>query len=115
VRANGVLVDVIALGADDLLALWVDALIWLRRKGSSLVEVCSLPVKWARGFAWDPTTRRVVITSQDRYRLLVVRAEDDALRVEARFTDGVKEAFVRGSEIYAEMTDGVSFALRGLS
>jgi hypothetical protein len=115
VRANGLLVDVIALGADDLLALWVDALIWLRRKGSSLVEVCSLPVKWARGFAWDPTTRRVVITSQDRYRLLVVRAADDALTVEARFTDGVKEAFVRGSDIYAEMTDGVSFALRGLS
>lgn len=115
VRPNGLLVDVIALGADDLLALWVDALIWLRRKGSALVEVCHLPLKWARGFAWDPTSRRVVITSQDRYRLLVVRAEGDALTVEARFTDGVKEAFVRGSDIYAEMTDGVRFALRGLS
>lgn len=114
VRANGLLVDVLALGADDLLALWVDVLIWLRRKGSSLVVVCQLPLKWARGFTWDPTTRRVVITSQDRYRMLVVRAEGDALTVEARFTDGVKEAFVRGSDIYAEMTDGVSFALKGL-
>lgn len=115
VRANGLLVDVLALGADDLLALWVDALIWLRRRGSAMVVVCQLPVKWARGFTWDPATRRVVITSQDRYRMLVVRAEGDALTVEARFTDGVKEAFVRGSDIFAEMTDGVSFALKGLA
>ncbi|MEZ4394640.1 MAG: hypothetical protein R3A48_26505 [Polyangiales bacterium] len=114
--ANGFLVDVIALGADDLVALWVDALIWLRRKGSRLVVVHRLKMNMARGFAYDPASRRLIVTAQDpRGRLLVVRAEGDALRVEAKLLDGVKEAMFRAGEIYATMTDGVRFVLRGLA
>lgn len=113
---NGFLVDVIALGADDLVALWVDALIWLRREGSRLVVVHRLKMNMARGFAYDPAQRRFIVTAQDpRGRLLVVRAEDDSLRVEAKMLDGVKEAMFREGEIYATMTDGVRFVLRGLA
>lgn len=114
-RYNGLLVDVIATGPDDLVALWVDALVWLRRKDKRMEVVHALPLKWTRGFAYDPAQRRFIITSQDRARMLVVRAEGDVLTVEAKFTDGVKEAMFREGTIYAQMTDGVWFALRGLA
>jgi hypothetical protein len=113
-RPNGMLVNVIAMGPEDLAALWVDALVWLRRAGDALVVVATLRVKWARGFCWDGARRRLVITSQDRHRLLVVRAADDVFTVEAKLTDAVKEAKIRDGTVYAEMTDGVWFALRGL-
>lgn len=113
-RHNGLLVNVVALGPEDFVALWVDCLVWLRRKGNALAVVHALKLKWTRGFAYEPSPRRFIITSQDRARLLVVRAENDLLTIEAKFTDGVKEAMFRDGKIYAQMTDGVWFELRGL-
>lgn len=114
-RNGGFLVDVIALGDNDFVALWVDALVWLRAREGALEVVDAMPLKLARGFAYDAERRRLIVTSQERARLLVVRAEGDVLALEAKFEDGVKEAMFRGEEIYATMTDGVKFVLRGLA
>lgn len=114
-RNNSLLADIIALGPDDFVALWTDELTWLRRVDARLEVIDRMPVKWARGFAIDHARARLIITTQDRLRLLVVRAVDGKLTLEASFTDGVKEAFFREGTIYATMTDGVHFVLRGLA
>ncbi len=104
---GGLLVDIVAVDADNFLALWVDALHWHRREGDVWNKVASIDMDNARAIAWDPASRRAAIPCEGRHRLAVVTLDGDV----ARYPDAVKVASFREGRLFAQMIDGMWFEL----